>query len=273
MVNEQLSLIPVENQQEDPIDFSRSALCPAKQGPISKSALCPAKQGPISKSASKCVSTETFLKHVTVPDLGVIDVDGPVGLKRKAHPPVLAQEASLVFTRSRNRNLKFTARKKGHETNNIEAQVNNQGSSSDCEDHQSNEETIKTCIDCGTSKTPLWRGGPAGPKSLCNACGIRSRKKRRAILGINNNNIKKSSVSITTTTTSTTKKLDNNNNNNNNSNNNNYNGDLKQRLIAIGREVLMKRSTVEKQRRKRLREEEQAAVLLMALSYGSVVYA
>lgn len=22
----------------------------------------------------------------------------------------------------------------------------------------------KTCADCGTSKTPLWRGGPAGPK-------------------------------------------------------------------------------------------------------------
>ncbi|KAL0692431.1 hypothetical protein Bca4012_059611 [Brassica carinata] len=39
----------------------------------------------------------------------------------------------------------------------------------------------KTCADCGTSKTPLWRGGPAGPKSLCNACGIRNRKKRRGV--------------------------------------------------------------------------------------------
>ena len=24
----------------------------------------------------------------------------------------------------------------------------------------------KTCADCGTSKTPLWRGGPAGPKVM-----------------------------------------------------------------------------------------------------------
>ncbi|KAI7727705.1 hypothetical protein M8C21_013127 [Ambrosia artemisiifolia] len=36
----------------------------------------------------------------------------------------------------------------------------------------------KLCFDCKTSKTPLWRSGPAGPKSLCNACGIRFRKKK-----------------------------------------------------------------------------------------------
>lgn len=39
-------------------------------------------------------------------------------------------------------------------------------------------EIKKCCSDCKTSKTPLWRSGPTGPKSLCNACGIRYRKKR-----------------------------------------------------------------------------------------------
>ena len=29
------------------------------------------------------------------------------------------------------------------------------------------------CGECGTSDTPLWRYGPNGSKSLCNACGIR----------------------------------------------------------------------------------------------------
>lgn len=32
------------------------------------------------------------------------------------------------------------------------------------EESQVNEQNKKTCADCGTSKTPLWRGGPAGPK-------------------------------------------------------------------------------------------------------------
>ncbi|KAK7411941.1 hypothetical protein VNO78_03386 [Psophocarpus tetragonolobus] len=40
---------------------------------------------------------------------------------------------------------------------------------------------VRVCSDCHTTKTPLWRSGPKGPKSLCNACGIRQRKARRAI--------------------------------------------------------------------------------------------
>ncbi|PON85371.1 GATA transcription factor [Trema orientale] len=44
-----------------------------------------------------------------------------------------------------------------------------------------NNTTIRVCADCNTTKTPLWRSGPRGPKSLCNACGIRQRKARRAM--------------------------------------------------------------------------------------------
>ncbi|TYJ29876.1 hypothetical protein E1A91_A06G096300v1 [Gossypium mustelinum] len=40
---------------------------------------------------------------------------------------------------------------------------------------------IRVCSDCNTTTTPLWRSGPRGPKSLCNACGIRQRKARRAM--------------------------------------------------------------------------------------------
>jgi len=112
---------------------------------------------------------------------------------------------------------------------------------------------MKTCVDCGTSKTPLWRGGPSGPKSLCNACGIRSRKRRRALLGLNKTEDKKSKKS----------------NGNNNNHNRKLGGSIKSKLLALGKEMAWQRSTVEKLRRQ-LGEEEQAAVLLMALSCGSV---
>ncbi|KAF2568364.1 hypothetical protein F2Q68_00027586, partial [Brassica cretica] len=31
------------------------------------------------------------------------------------------------------------------------------------------------CTHCETTETPQWREGPCGPKTLCNACGIRFR--------------------------------------------------------------------------------------------------
>ncbi|KAG4929378.1 hypothetical protein JHK86_046339 [Glycine max] len=105
----------------------------------------------------------------------------------------------------------------------------------------SNNEQKKTCADCGTTKTPLWRGGPAGPKSLCNACGIRSRKKKRAILGINKGSTEDGRKGKRT------------------------GGGGGIGGGALGREVLLHRSHW-----KKLGEEEKAAVLLMSLSYGSV---
>ncbi|XP_030530190.2 GATA transcription factor 21-like [Rhodamnia argentea] len=45
----------------------------------------------------------------------------------------------------------------------------------------SDNNTARVCVDCNTSKTPLWRSGPRGPKTLCNACGIRQRKARQAM--------------------------------------------------------------------------------------------
>ncbi|KAL8211144.1 hypothetical protein R6Q57_005581 [Mikania cordata] len=37
----------------------------------------------------------------------------------------------------------------------------------------------RRCSNCDTTSTPLWRNGPRGPKSLCNACGIRYKKEER----------------------------------------------------------------------------------------------
>ncbi|XP_019166505.1 PREDICTED: GATA transcription factor 11-like [Ipomoea nil] len=37
---------------------------------------------------------------------------------------------------------------------------------------------VKKCTHCEVTKTPQWREGPMGPKTLCNACGVRYRSGR-----------------------------------------------------------------------------------------------
>ncbi|GJN17699.1 hypothetical protein PR202_gb04789 [Eleusine coracana subsp. coracana] len=36
----------------------------------------------------------------------------------------------------------------------------------------------RRCLHCETDKTPQWRSGPMGPKTLCNACGVRYKSGR-----------------------------------------------------------------------------------------------
>ncbi|GAA0145490.1 zinc finger transcription factor [Lithospermum erythrorhizon] len=36
----------------------------------------------------------------------------------------------------------------------------------------------RRCLHCMTDKTPQWRTGPMGPKTLCNACGVRYKSGR-----------------------------------------------------------------------------------------------
>ncbi|XP_030960474.1 GATA transcription factor 16-like [Quercus lobata] len=142
-------------------------------------------------------------------------------------------------------------------------------------------ENKKCCTVCKTTKTPLWRGGPAGPKSLCNACGIRDRKRRNSMMGLSHvsyrkkyrSNARATTTTTTTksnsnvTTTSTAKAVGNGGRN--------LRESLKTKLMALGNDFLLQRlpSVMKKQRcqrRRKLKEEEQAAVCLMALSCGSV---
>ncbi|XP_023923049.1 GATA transcription factor 23 [Quercus suber] len=142
-------------------------------------------------------------------------------------------------------------------------------------------EDMKCCTVCKTTKTPLWRGGPAGPKSLCNACGIRDRKRRNSMMGLSHVSYRKkyrsnaratttttkSNSNVTTTTTTTAKAVGNGGKN--------LRESLKTKLMALGNDFLLQRlpSVMKKQRcqrRRKLKEEEQAAVCLMALSCGSV---
>jgi len=39
-------------------------------------------------------------------------------------------------------------------------------------------QSVRKCMHCQITKTPQWRAGPMGPKSLCNACGVRFKSGR-----------------------------------------------------------------------------------------------
>ncbi|KAI4330378.1 hypothetical protein MLD38_028670 [Melastoma candidum] len=55
----------------------------------------------------------------------------------------------------------------------------------------------RRCANCDTTSTPLWRNGPRGPKSLCNACGIRFKKEeRRAAAASTGNGSGQSPISV-----------------------------------------------------------------------------
>ncbi|XP_047072992.1 GATA transcription factor 17-like [Lolium rigidum] len=140
----------------------------------------------------------------------------------------------------------------------------------------------KACTDCYATKTPLWRGGPEGPKSLCNACGIRYRKKRREALGLDGPKRREPVAAAADaacadedaggeeeeedeeqqqeTTTKKSKRV----------------GPwgkvtVELRMVGFGKDAVLKQRR-RMRRKRRLGEEEKAAILLMALSSG-VIYA
>lgn len=40
------------------------------------------------------------------------------------------------------------------------------------------QQPVRKCMHCEITKTPQWRAGPMGPKTLCNACGVRYKSGR-----------------------------------------------------------------------------------------------
>lgn len=46
------------------------------------------------------------------------------------------------------------------------------------DDDPPTQQVVRKCMHCEITKTPQWRAGPMGPKSLCNACGVRYKSGR-----------------------------------------------------------------------------------------------
>ncbi|KAD2804805.1 hypothetical protein E3N88_38182 [Mikania micrantha] len=46
------------------------------------------------------------------------------------------------------------------------------------QNHTQSGQGVRKCLHCEITKTPQWRAGPMGPKTLCNACGVRYKSGR-----------------------------------------------------------------------------------------------
>ncbi|CAA2989136.1 GATA transcription factor 15-like [Olea europaea subsp. europaea] len=104
-------------------------------------------------------------------------------------------------------------------------------------------------------------------QSLCNACGIRSRKKRRALLGVNKENEKSKKYASTKNSAHSN---DSSTSSSGDSTSYKIGDSLKRKLWSFGRDVALQKPRSNTPQRRKLGEEEQAAFLLMALSCGSV---
>lgn len=135
--------------------------------------------------------------------------------------------------------------------------------SMDLSDQKSTLGEERSCSICNTTKTPLWRGGPSGPKSLCNACGIKYRKKRREALGLESGGVKKENRSRDDQESGVSEKRSKS------SSSSSKAVSLKLKMVGLDGEVVLNK----KRRRMMMKlgeEERAAAILLMALSSGCV---
>lgn len=87
--------------------------------------------------------------------------------------------------RSRNSNTSWSSTNSSLQQHKSIHQISNQDESSvnynrDKFPSSSKSEIIipRKCTHCASEKTPQWRTGPLGPKTLCNACGVRYKSGR-----------------------------------------------------------------------------------------------
>ncbi|XP_010554544.1 PREDICTED: GATA transcription factor 8-like [Tarenaya hassleriana] len=75
-----------------------------------------------------------------------------------------------------------SSKKKKKKTAKVSPSSSSSSSSSSCldQDHgpSSSDKPVRKCMHCEVTKTPQWRLGPMGPKTLCNACGVRYKSGR-----------------------------------------------------------------------------------------------
>lgn len=87
-------------------------------------------------------------------------------------PPLLKQtywlaDSELIVTKKNEDEKEVVVEDESKKENESEEEINN-----------GQHQVTRRCSHCLSQRTPQWRAGPMGPKTLCNACGVRYKSGR-----------------------------------------------------------------------------------------------
>ncbi|MED6207832.1 hypothetical protein PIB30_039380 [Stylosanthes scabra] len=133
---------------------------------------------PCGRARSKRQRPASFKPH---PVMQLISPASSVGENTQPNVIVKASSDSENFAESHPAIIKLAKqasygehkkKKKSKAPNNPLAEDDNDN------DGNQNNGAVRKCMHCEITKTPQWRAGPMGPKTLCNACGVRYKSGR-----------------------------------------------------------------------------------------------
>ncbi|XP_058727398.1 GATA transcription factor 9-like [Vicia villosa] len=95
-----------------------------------------------------------------------------------SYPPLLKQTYWLVKSELVSPNLKIESEVSTVTCRDTSVYRKDKKNQNDDDDEKEDDGNARRCSHCLSQKTPQWRAGPLGPKTLCNACGVRYKSGR-----------------------------------------------------------------------------------------------
>ncbi|CAN8254559.1 unnamed protein product [Cochlearia groenlandica] len=92
-------------------------------------------------------------------------------------PKQFLSEQSKMITKNKNKKNKKANKvaSSSSSSSGVDVEVNG---NNNVDSDSSEGNIVRKCMHCEVTKTPQWRLGPMGPKTLCNACGVRYKSGR-----------------------------------------------------------------------------------------------
>lgn len=82
----------------------------------------------------------------------------------ESHPAIKIPRQVSPELKKKKKKIKFT--------------MSRTAAAADASQNSAPAQAVRKCMHCEITKTPQWRAGPMGPKTLCNACGVRHKSGR-----------------------------------------------------------------------------------------------